>query len=195
MAGPGKPGRRSNEEILAKEGNKNIRAPIGEEADINKLSQEDKIRMATGRQKRLDSSFYERLPEYKDKQLFWENDVNGAVEKWLHLGAELVRRRSKSLKQFKGFTDNLSSEWECVPVGSDDTGRPIMCYLMFMDKDEYHALRIAPKESRNEELLDALGMGKAQVEEKVMPHVHGIKTYAPNNPVGTGRGFEQTHDA
>lgn len=178
-----------------KEGDKDIRAPIGEEPDINKLSQEDKIRMATGKQRRLDSSFYERLPEYQDKQLFWENDLDGAVEKWLHLGAELVRRKSKSLKHFKGFTDRAASEWECVPVGSSDTGQPIMCYLLSMDAKEYHALRIAPKEARNNELLEALGMGKAQVEGKVMPTVHGIKTYAPNNPVGTERGFEQTHDA
>ena len=186
MAGPGRPRKLQD---------KDIREPIGEEASVNKLSQSDKIRMAIGKQLRLDASFYERLPEYQDMQLFWENDVDGAVEKWLHLGAELVPRRNKSLKHFKGFTDRAESEWECVPVGSTDSGQPMLCYLLFMKAEEYHALRIKPKEDRNSEILDALGMGKPQVENKVMPNVQGIRTYAPNNPVGTGQGFEQTHEA
>ena len=174
---------------------KNIRAPIGEEAETNKMSQSDKIRMATGKQLNLDPSFYERLPEYADMQLFYENDENGAVERWLHLGAELVPRRNKSLKEFKGFTDKATSEWECTPVGTDAAGKPMLCYLLFMPAKEYQALKVAPKEERNAEILGALGMGKSQAEGAVMPNVKGIKTYAPNNPVGEGRGFEQTHDA
>ena len=175
--------------------NKNIRAPIGEESSVNKLSQDAKIRMAMGKQMRLDASFYERLPEYQGKQLFWENRVDGAVEKWLHLGAALVSRKSKSLKEYKGFTDKAESEWECVPVGSDDSGQPIMCYLLVMDAEEYQSLRIDPKKQRNGEILEALGMGKSQAEGAVMSNVKGIRTYAPNNPVGEGRGFEQTHEA
>ena len=182
------------EDFAGKEQDKNIRAPIGEESDVNKLSQGDKIRMATGKQLNLDASFYERLPEYQGMQLFYENDENGAVERWLHLGASLVKRQSKSLKEFKGFTDRASSEWECTPVGSDNTGKPLLCYLLFMPADEYQALRIAPKEARNAEVLEALGMGKSQADGQVMSNVKGIKTYAPNNPVGTGKGFEQTHD-
>lgn len=173
---------------------KNIRAPIGEEPNINKLSQADKVRMATGKQLNLDASFYERLPEYQDMQLFYENDENGAVEKWLHLGAELVPRRNKSLKEFKGFTDQATSEWECSPVGTDATGKAMLCYLLFMPAKEYQMLRIDPKVQRNEEILDALGMGKSQADGAVMSNVKGIKTYAPNNPVGKGQGFEQTHD-
>ena len=175
--------------------NKNIRAPIGEESSVNKLSQDAKIRMAMGRQMRLDSSFYEQLPEYLDMQLFRENDTDGAVEKWLHLGAELVPRKSKSLKHFKGFGDQSQSEWECTPVGTDDTGRTILCYLLFMPKEDYQALRIDPKKQRNGEILEALGMGRSQAEGAVMSNVKGIRTYAPNNPVGTGKGFEQTHEA
>lgn len=174
---------------------KNIRAPIGEEPNINKLSQADKVRMATGKQLNLDASFYERLPEYQDMQLFYENNENGAVEKWLHLGAGLVPRRNKSLKEYKGFTDQATSEWECTPVGSDASGNPLLCYLLFMPAEEYKALRIDPKEKRNAEILDVLGMGKSQADGAVMSNVKGIKTYAPNNPVGDGKGFEQTHEA
>lgn len=180
--------------LQAKGGEKNIRAPIGEEPDINKLSQADKIRMATGKQLNLDASFYERLPEYQNMQLFYENDENGAVEKWLHLGAELVPRQNKSMKEFKGFTDQTTSQWECTPVGTDNTGKPLLCYLLFMPAEEYQALRVAPKEQRNAEILDALGMGKSQADGAVMSNVKGIKTYAPNNPAGDKQGFEQTHD-
>lgn len=181
-------------ELRGKENDKNIRVPLGSEPAVNKLNQADKVRMATGKQLRLDASFYERLPEYKDMQLFWENDEDGAVERWLHLGAELVKRRSKSLKHFKGFTDRAESEWECTPVGSKDSGQPLICYLLFMPKEEYHTLRIAPKDVRNQEILDALKGGKAPDDAKVMSNVTGIKTYAPNLPTG-GKGFEQTHDA
>jgi len=181
--------------LQAKGAEKNVRAPIGEEPNINKLSQADKIRMATGKQLNLDASFYERLPEYQGMQLFYENDENGAVEKWLHLGAELVPRRNKSLKEFKGFTDQATREWECTPVGTDNTGKPMLCYLLFMPAEEYKTLRVNPKEQRNEEILEALGMGKSQADGAVMSNVKGIKTYAPNNPVGKGQGFEQTHDA
>lgn len=179
---------------VMKGADKNIRAPIGEEPNINKLSQADKVRMATGKQLNLDASFYERLAEYQDMQLFWENDDNGAVQKWLLLGAELVPRKNKSVKEFKGFTDQATSEWECTPVGANSSGNSMMCYLLFMPAEEYQALRIDPKENRNAEILDALGMGKSQADT-VMSNVKGIKTYAPNNPVGTGKGFEQTHDA
>lgn len=177
-----------------KEQDKDVRAPIGEESNVNKMSTEEKIRMATGKQTRLDASFYQRLPEYQGMQLFWENDEDGAVEKWLHLGAELVKRRSKSLKSFKGFTDRAESDWECVPVGSKTGGQPLLCYLLFMPVEDYNSLRIEPKEARNKEILDKLGIGKASEESKVMSNVSGIKTYAPNLPTG-GTGFEQTHDA
>jgi len=181
--------------MRGKEQNKNIRPPIGEEKDINKLSKADKIRMATGKQLRLDVSFYSRLPEYENMTLFLEEDRNGAVERWLHIGASLVPRRSKSLVSFKGFTDRPESEWACFPVGSDEAGNTLMNFLMFMPKEEYYALRIAPKEARNKEILEALGHGRVAEGERVMPGVSGIRTYAPNNPSGTGKGFEQSHEA
>ncbi len=176
-----------------KNANKNIRPPMGEETTENKLSQDEKVRMATGKQARLDASFYQRLSEYEDKQLFWENDIDGQVERWLHLGAELVPRRNKSLKHFKGFTDKAESQWECVPVGSDGTGGQLLAYLLFMDAEEYQTIRIDPKEARNAEINQALRAGQSQTDGAVMSNVKGLKTYAPNLPTG-GTGFEQTHD-
>ena len=170
--------------------NKDIRAPIGGEETVNKMTQSERVRMAQGKQMRLDASFYNRLPEYEGHTLFWESTHNGDVEKWLHLGAELVPRRSKSLKEYKGFTDQSISEWECVPVDKDDGGNVIYNYLLSLESDDYHALRIAPKEQHNKEMVDALGRGKT--EEQVMPHVKGLQTYAPNLPTG-GKGLEQFH--
>ena len=179
----------------AEEG-KNIRAPIGQEENINKMSQKDRVRMAMGKQATLDLSFYNSLPEYQGKTLFWENDQNGQVEKWLQLGAELVKRRSSAQKEFKGVTDKSLSEWESRPVGPDGSGGKLVAYALSLDSDDYHALRIAPKEARQEEIMEALGAGKANLTEKVMPGVTGLKTYAPNLPTG-GKGLEiieKTHD-
>jgi len=175
--------------------NKEERSPVGQQKTALKMDMDEKVRIAIGQNTRLDASYYERQPEYKGMTFFWENDTNGAVERWLHIGASLTKRTSKILKKFKGFTDRSESEWECVPVGSDTTGQAMMAYLLYLPEEEYHALRIAPKEKRNREILDALGMGKAQVDSQVMPSTTGIKTYAPNNRVGTGKGFEQLHDA
>lgn len=176
-----------------KNANKDIRQPVGMEESVHKMSESERIRLATGKQARLDASFYASMPEYRDKQLFWENDIDGQVEKWLHLGAELVPRRNKSLKHFEGFTDKSDSQWECVPTGADGNGGQMMTYLLFMDKDEYQRLRIDPKNARNKEITNQLGIGVSQADGPVMPNVKGLKTYAPNLPTG-GRGFEQEHD-
>jgi hypothetical protein len=180
----------NNEESpRGKSENKNIRAAIGEETTVNKMSMPDKVRLATGRQARLDASFYQKLPQYQDMQLFWKSDKDGEVERWLHLGAELVPRLNKSLKNFKGFTDKEQGEWECVPVGGGELN-----YLLFMPYEDYQALVVKPKEDRNQEILDAMGIGKADDGARNMPEVKGIKTYAPNLITG-GKGFEQVHDA
>lgn len=141
----------------------------------------------------MDVSFYERLPEYKDMTLFWENNINGAVERWLQLGAELVPRKTQSLKKFKGFTDQVSGEWECRAVGTDDAGKTMMAYLLFLPKEEYHELRIAPREKRNKDMEKSLKIGASQTKQ-VDANTTGIKTYAPNNPIGEEKGFEQAHE-
>jgi len=178
---------------MTKNANKNIRAPLGNESTVSKMSDSEKVRLAQGKQARLDASFYEGLSEYEGKQLFWENDMDGQVERWLHLGAELVPRRTKSLKTFKGFTDKATSEWECVPGGGDGNGGQMLVYLLFMDAKEYQKLRIDPNKKRNKEILDVLHQGRSQAEGTVMPNIKGLKTYAPELPTG-GSGFEQTHD-
>ncbi len=119
--------------------------------------------------------------------------MDGAVEKWLYLGAELVKRQSFAMKKFKGFTDVKGSEWECRPTGPDGRGGTLMAYLLKMPADEYYEYRIKPNEDRNKEIRGALTRGVSQTDAQVMPNVKGIKTYAPNLPTG-GVGFEETHD-
>jgi hypothetical protein len=177
---------------------KNARAPIGDQSDANKMTDAEKARVAIGHQKRLDADHYLRMPEYKDKQLFWALS-NGEADKWLSLGAQPVPRRSKSAKIYKGINDRLDSEYEMVPSVSVVEGVPIDAFLLVMDNEDYKKYRIDPKEARNTEIRNAMGIGKADEEARVMPNVKGLKSYAPNvSATKTGldvvRGGELQHD-
>jgi len=185
MAGPGRP---------RKEEGKDIRPEIGTQPDVNKMSEQDKVRAATGKQPVLDASHYQRLPEYKDKTLFWCSDENGEVDRWFSLGAQPVKRRSKSQIIYPGINDQGgTSEYEYKVVDKDKSGNPIKNYLLFMDKDEYHKYRIQPNIDKNETILRSMRAGQLNNDgAAVMPGVKGLKTYAPN--AGSGQGLELTHD-
>lgn len=177
--------------------NKDIRNPIGEETDSNKMSEDDKIRAATGKQRRLDCSHYQRMPEYQERQLFYAHDEHGELDTWLGLGAEPVARRSKSTKIWPGINDQGGTEWEYTVVDTDKSGNPIKAYLLHMDKDDYKKYKIQPKIDRNAEIEKRLNIGVANVEGNEMPgqHVKGLKTYAPQVGGGkVGLRTEITHD-
>lgn len=178
-----------------KQANKNIRAEIGTQPDVNKMSEKDKIRAATGKQPVLDPSYYLTLPEYKDKTLFYCSDEHGEVDRMLQLGAKPVPRRSKSTEIFKGINDEVSNEWEFKVVDKDKAGNPIRNYLLFMDKDEYHKYRIQPNIDKNETIMQSMRVGKLNSQERVMPGVTGLRTYAPKTTEGGENGLEITHDA
>ncbi len=152
----------------------------------------DKVRPVLGKSKRLDASFYQGLPEYADKTLFWCNELDGEMERWFEVGAEPVPKRTRATKTFKGINDNTSNEWEFKTVGSDEGGNPIRCYLLVMDAEEYHSVKIAPLIQRQKEISDAMGIGKADEQARVMPNVKGLRTYAPNLPDG-GTGLSVSH--
>jgi len=178
-----------------KKQNKDIRPEIGAQDDVNKMSEKDKIRAATGKQPVLDPSYYLTLPEYKDKTLFYCSDEHGEVDRMLSLGAQPVPRRSKSAKIFKGINDQVTGEWESKVVDKDKAGNPIRNYLLFMDKDDYHKYRIQPNVDKNEAILQSMKIGVANTEASVMPGVKGLKTYAPLTTAGGDKGLEITHDA
>lgn len=177
-----------------KNANKNIRQPINEQTTVNKMTDAEKVRVATGKQSRLDASQYERMPEYADMRFFWCSTEDADVDKWLGLGAQPVPKQSKSTKVYKGLNDNTASEWEVVPgVGVDHAGNSVSNYLLMLPKDDYYKLRIQPKLDRNKAILEALGRGKITEESKAMPQVTGLKTYAPTLPEG-GQGLSQEQE-
>lgn len=177
-----------------KQENKNIRPEIGTQSDVNKMSETDKIRALTGKQKVLDPSHYQAMPEYKDKTLFYCSDENGEVDRMLSAGAKPVPRRSKSTQVYKGINDQVSNDYEFKVVDKDKAGNPIRNYLLFMNKDEYYRCRIKPNEDRNEAIMKTMKMGQLNSSEKVMPGVTGLRTYAPKTTEGGDNGLEITHE-
>jgi len=184
---------------------KSVRAPIGEQSSVNKMTDAEKSRVAIKTSMRLDPDHYLRMPEYQDMQLFWASTDKGEVDKWLSLGAQPVPRKAKAATIYKGINDRCNSEYEMVPAVSVIEGIPIDNYLLFMTKEDYQKYRIDPKDARNAEIRKAMGIGKANVagaegqEGAVMPGVKGLKTYAPNvSQQSTGlevmHGAEPTFD-
>jgi hypothetical protein len=178
----------------SKNSNKEIRQEVGDQTHVNKMTDAEKVRVAIGKQSRLDASQYLRDPENEGYTLFWCSTENGEVDKWLGLGAEPVRAKSKAAKVYKGLNDNIASEYACVPgVGVDEAGNAVTNYLLKLPEEEYEKLRIQPKLSRNHAILEALGVGRIEEESKTMPQVKGLKTYAPNLPDG-GKGLSQEQE-
>jgi len=176
------------------------RAPIGQQSSVNKMTDQEKVRVAVKNSLRMDVDHYLRMPKYAEMQLFWASTDKGEVDKWLSLGAQPVPRETKAGKVYKGINDRINSEYEMVPAVSVVDGIAIDNYLLFMTKEDYKTYRIDPKEARNAEIRAAMGIGKADDDARVMPSVKGLKTYAPNVSQGnTGlevaRGAEPTFDA
>jgi hypothetical protein len=178
-----------------KHSGKNVRSPLGEKTSIHQMQEQDKVRAMMGAQLKLDASFYTRLPEYKGMTFYWVNDEDANVEIQLDVGAQLVPRLSRGFNRQQGFAGRSETEHECRPAGTDSSNRAMNAYLMFLPEEDYQKYRIDPKEARNKLLMESMGMGKDPVDQKIQPHISGVKTYAPNNPVGNKKGFEQFHDA
>ena len=178
---------------------KDTRAPMGEESTVNKITDAEKTRMAMGPQLRIDTSHYERMPEYQDMQLFGALS-DGDVDRWIALGAKPVPRASKAGIIYKGINDRMDSEYQIYPAVSVVEGRPIDMFLLFMPKEEYQKYKIDPIDHRNAEIRKAMGIGKADTDgEAVMTNVKGLKTYAPNVSADTQgldirQGGELTHN-
>lgn len=166
---------------MTKEKSKNIRPEVGSQDQTNKLSESEKIRLATGKQGTLDISHYLRMPEYQGMKFRWEHHNNGDVDKALDLGMQLVPRRKDRIRS-KGVNGESVSEWECKTVGSLD-GQPLVDYLLFMPDDEYTKYFIDPVTNRNLEIQTAMGRAEISGEDRAIGG--GLKTYAAKiNPDG-----------
>lgn len=141
------------------------------------------------KQKRLDSTFYEQ--KYPDMQFMWINDMDGEVQRWLRLGAEpQVHENDQFDRKFPGLTDKNDGGYVTAVAGTDN-GNPFNAYLLKMDRDLYQKVKIDPKEKRNREVHEAMGLAaKEGVADKDSRAGSDLDTYAPNLPTG-GKGFEE----
>lgn len=132
--------------------NKENRAPINQKENINKLSDDDKIRMAMGKHKKLDATYYQSLPEYQGMSWRWENDDK--VDQYLDIGMQLTPRRADRTGNRQ--INNDLSEWECRSVGNG-----MKAYLLHMPSSDYKKYFTDPKAARRADLERAMTGGKA----------------------------------
>ena len=159
---------------MTKETSKNIRPEVGKQETANKLSDAEKLRLATGKQGVLDASHYIRMERYRDHTFRWEHHNTGDVDKALDLGMQLVARRQDRIRH-KGINGENVSEWECKTVGSLD-GQPLVAYLLVIPDDEYQKYFIDPITQKNLSIQEA--MGRAEISREDAAVGRGLKTYA-----------------
>jgi hypothetical protein len=160
------------------------RQPISTNPDLTSKN----VRPSTRKQMRLDSSLYEEM--HKGKKLMKITDSSPELHWWLQNGAEPVPRQNERLKSFKGITDKYESEWVTWPSGTKKDGTIELTYLLMVDPEVYDQLITIPDEERQAQIEQAMRLGQNQSGlEQHLPGGGGIQTYAPNLPIGEGRGF------
>lgn len=157
-------------------------APADEHGDHNPKSIRKPI--ISGKQLADITQYLER---YQDMQLLWVNDLQGDVQRWIDVGAEPVPVHSLAKKTFEGITDKVESKWVRSVGGDDGMGGHFWVYLMMIEPDAYHEVRIQPQLDRQELIRRAM---KAGADESGMEGGIMIPTYAPNLPTGDVRGID-----
>lgn len=148
------------------------------------------IRKSPHRQQRLDSTLYEQA--YPNKKLLKIPEDNPEFHWLLQNGAEPVPRKTDKLKVFEGINDKSLNGWVTWPSGTKADGSVQLTYLLMIDPETYDELYTIPVEQRQQEIMEALRIGQDQ--SGLERHLKGggaIQTYAPNLPVGDGRGFNE----
>ena len=152
---------------MSKNSNKDTRAPINQQESVNKLTDKDKIRMAMGKQLKLDASYYINHPNYAGMAWRWCPDDE--VDTYLDIGMRLTPRRSDRTA-VKHINSDVS-EWVCVAVKND-----MKNYLLHMPQEEYDMYFTQPKAARRAELEQAMTRGKVEADDQAAGG--GLKTYA-----------------
>lgn len=170
--------------------NKNIQAPLGHEFNPHKMTNEQEIQAALGKQKNHDWDHYLRMPEYEGMELF--GCLQKDTDRWFSFGAEPVKRQSKARKVIPGINDGKDSEYESIVSGVDAFGNPEKTFLLYIPKEEYLRLKIQPQRNINLKVKQSYGIGRLNNDgEAVLPGVKGIQTYAPNTGDGN-TGYSET---
>lgn len=171
--------KQSGKQMGEKEADKNVRQPIGEQDDVNKISDDEKMCMATGRQGILDFSYYTKLPQYEKMAWRLVSDADGDLDKCLDLGMKLTELRKNRTARQQVEKDDRVSEWVRKAVGAIG-GVTEFLYLCHMPEDEYHTYFIQPNRDRQALINNAIGMGKTDAVTEGIAQIKGgdIPTYA-----------------
>ena len=125
-------------------------------------------------------------------QLFYVNNLNGDVQRWIDHGAEPVPVMQKQERVFEGITDKADSQWVRVVGGSDGEGNYFHVYLLMISHELYDELKLSPIRERQELIRQAM---RARAGHDASDYTDGprLPTYAPNLPSGQ-TGFEETRE-
>lgn len=166
-----------------------------EQSDRNKPDTLEMDAVSFDKQKRLDSSWYEK--KYPDMKFMWILDTGSEVDKYLQAGAQI--QKDESADRFDtdthGYKNKTRKGYVSV-IGGTDHGVPVEQILLKMPIERYEALVISPKQQRNKDIQTAMGRGiasKAKSPGEINTEGGSggdLKTYAANTPTG-GQGFEQ----
>jgi ABC-type arginine transport system ATPase subunit len=128
------------------------RQPIVE--DGQKLDDIKQVRRRTGPQMKMCLDMYNQ--QYPNKTLFWINDLDGDINRWIDAGAEPVPAKVQGRKEYAGLTDKSDSQWLRV-VGGESSGRVYYAYALMMDPEVYQEYKIDPQIQRQAEIKEAMG--------------------------------------
>ena len=155
-------------------------------SDRNKPANLEIGAVSFDKQKRLDSSYYEK--KYPDMKFLWLLDSGGDIDKWLRAGAEI--QKDESGEQHNGDTHGYKAknrQGYVSVIGGTDHGVPIEQILLKIHKDKYKEYITDPKHKRNNDIREAMGRGIASTEDR---DGSTLETYAANTATGS-TGFEQ----
>ena len=147
------------------------------------------VATAMGRPKKLNADRY--IAKYPEQQLFWINDMDGDVQRWIDVGAAPVPVEVQKRNFYEGISDKSESKWVRAVGGGDGMGGYYWVYLMMMARDQYYQVNTAPLVARQDAIRAAMRGGVDQ--SGLSQTAGGMETYAPFLPTGD-RGLQKIKD-
>ena len=158
--------------MVAPNENKNIRQPV--DANPRQVEKEygTALPLEDGGEMNYMAEYY--AARHKDKQLFWQNDSDSSLQRWLDRGAEPVKVETRGRREFAGLTVKKGdSSWVVIHGTGMIDGNPINTYLFMIDPEAWDRYKLEPDRKRNAAIQDRLRRGHTDDGEPA------LKTYAP----------------
>jgi hypothetical protein len=163
----------------------NTRAPV-EEQDTKYVSKQ--IRRKIGAQIKMDMQPY--VDQYPNHKLMLINDLDGDVQRWLDAGAEPIPAKIEGRKVYAGLNDKVDNQWVKFVAGEGPSGA-YHAYGLMMDPDLYDEYKLSPQRQRNEDIKTAMRSGVSEESGGSLPGGGRNQSYAPNLPIGGGKGYNE----